>query len=78
MQAYGLGKGTVLGILEEHNVKMRGQGIGDDRVVEAVSLYVSGLSLKRVAAQVGCSAETVRETLLRAGVTLRAPWERIP
>jgi hypothetical protein len=42
MRAYGLGKGTVLGILEEHGVKLRGQGITDDRLGEAIELYRSG------------------------------------
>jgi hypothetical protein len=60
MRAYGLGKGTVLGILEEHGVKLRGQGITDDRLGEAIELYRSGLSLNRVAARLDCSAETVR------------------
>jgi DNA-directed RNA polymerase specialized sigma24 family protein len=71
MQTYGLGKGTVLGILEEHGVEMRGQGIADDRQQDAIDLYASGLSLKRVAACMDCSAETVRQALMAARVSLR-------
>jgi hypothetical protein len=76
MRSYKVGKGTVLGILEEQGVKMRGQGIPDDRLQEAIALYTSGLSLKQVAAQLVCSAETVRQALMAAGVSLRAPWQR--
>jgi hypothetical protein len=34
MRVYGLGKGTVLGILREQDVKMNGQGI-----LEVLELY---------------------------------------
>jgi hypothetical protein len=78
MQTYQLGKGTVLGILAGNGVKMRGQGIPEDRLNEAIQLYRSGWPLKRVAAHFGCSAETVRQTLLAAGVPLRRQWERGP
>jgi hypothetical protein len=39
MRTYRLGKGTVLSILGEHGVKMRGQGIPDDQIDEAIALY---------------------------------------
>lgn len=32
-------------ILEQHRVKMRGQGVPPDRLQEAIQLYHSGLSL---------------------------------
>jgi hypothetical protein len=76
MQAYDLGKGTVLGILEERSVKMRGQGIHGDRLREAIDLYRSGHSLKSVADRMDCSAETLRQALMAAGVRMRARWER--
>jgi hypothetical protein len=78
MRDYHLGKGTVLGILEEHVVKMRGQGFPDDRLGEAIELYKSGQSLMRISKQFGCSAEAVRQTLLGAGVKPRRQWERGP
>lgn len=71
MQTYGLGKGTVLSILAECDVKMRGQGIPDNRLQEAIQLYRGGLSLKAVAHRLDCSAETVRQALMAAGVTMR-------
>jgi hypothetical protein len=76
METYRLGKGTVLGILEDQEVQMRGQGIPSDRLQEAIELYKSGLSLMRVAARFDCSAETVRQVLLAASVRLRKPWQR--
>lgn len=76
MQAYHLGKGTVLNMLAEQGVKMRGQGIPDDRIEKVIDLYKSGWSLLRVAEHVGCSGETVRQALLGAGITLRKRWER--
>jgi hypothetical protein len=78
MQAYGLGKGTVLGIVQEQGVKMRGHGVPDDRLGEVIELYKSGLSLMRISKQFDCSAETVRQALLGAGITLRRQWERGP
>jgi hypothetical protein len=45
---------------------------------EAIHLYKAGLPLKQVAAQIGCSAETIRQALLAAGITLRRQWERGP
>lgn len=76
MKTYDLGKGTVLSILEEHGVQMRGQGLPATRLQEAVEFYNAGLSLKRVAGRLDCSAETVRHALLAAGVPMRARWER--
>ena len=76
MQTHKLGKGTVLSILEEHGVRMRGQGIPEDRVEDVIRLYRSGLSLMRLSHQLDCSAETVRQVLLGAGVTLRKRWDR--
>jgi DNA-directed RNA polymerase specialized sigma24 family protein len=76
MRRYHLGKGTVLNILAEQSVKMRGQGIPDDRRNEAIKLYKAGLSLRQVADRLDCSAETVRQVLMASRVLLRAPWER--
>jgi hypothetical protein len=75
MRDYDLGKGTVLSILEEHGVKMRGQGIPEDRLGEVIELYGQRLSLMRISEQFACSAEAVRQALKLAGVKLRKPWE---
>jgi hypothetical protein len=34
-------------------------------------LYESGLSLVKVGARIGCNAETIRQTLMKAGVEIR-------
>jgi DNA-directed RNA polymerase specialized sigma24 family protein len=78
MRSYHLGKGTVLNILAEQDVKMRGQGIPDDQLDDIIELYRSGLSLMRISKKFNCSAETVRQALLNADVTLRRQWERAP
>lgn len=73
MRTYRLGKGTVLRLLEEQGVEMRGQGVPTDRIDEAIQLYVTdGLSLMKIARRMGCSAETVRQALLAAEVQVRA------
>ena len=77
MERYGLGKGTVLGILRRAGVGMRNQGLNQGDLGRATALYENGLSLARVAEHVDCDAETVRQALKRAGVALRKPWERI-
>lgn len=78
MATYDLGKGTVLSILEQHGVKMRGQGVPKAQVEDVIRLYRSGQSLMQLSKQLECSAEAVRQVLLGAGVTLRKPWERGP
>jgi hypothetical protein len=77
-QSYALGKGTVLRILEDNNVKMRGQGISDGQLAEALRLYNNGWALQQVGGHFDCTAETVRQALMVAGIPLRAPWERGP
>ncbi len=76
MEGYGLGKGTVLGLLAEAGVKMRGQGIDTDQLPNLIRLYAEGWSLMRLAARFDCSGETIRQALLHADVALRKPWER--
>jgi hypothetical protein len=76
MRTYRIGKGTVLRILEQAGVSMRRQGLPADRLGEAIRLYESGLSLKAVGQRLGCSSDAVRRSLLAAGITMRAPWER--
>lgn len=75
-KTYGLGKGTVLGILTEHDVPMRGRGIPDDQLAEAIRLYSEGWPLRKLGPRLGCSPDAVRLGLIRAGVTLRKPLER--
>jgi hypothetical protein len=75
MERFKLGKSSVLLVLYEAGVTMRGQGLSDqlDRPAE---LYQSGQSLKVVAAQFDGNAETVRRALRTAGIPVRKPWKR--
>lgn len=63
MQTYHPGKGTVLSILAQHGVAMRGQGIPEDRLSEVIELYKSGWSLMRVGEH--CSNDWQRRFGLR-------------
>jgi hypothetical protein len=67
---------TVADHLRRAGVAVRERGIPADRLGEAIKLYADGWSCKRLADHFDCDDETVRQTLKRAGVKLRAPWER--
>lgn len=67
---------TIAGHLRRLNVPLRRQGLPDEQLAEAVSLYGVGWSCQRLAERYHCCDETVRQTLRRAGVNLRSPWER--
>jgi hypothetical protein len=67
MQACGLGRGTVLGILREQGVHNRGQGIRDDRLGEVIELFREGLSLMHISKLFDCSAEAVLEVKRQLG-----------
>ena len=71
IQTYNLGKGTVLSLLEEQGVKMRGPGMSAGRLEEAVELYQQVQSRLRISEQLDCSAETLRQALMAVGVQKR-------
>ncbi len=68
---------TVAAQLRRAGVALRRQGVPADRLDEAVQLYSAGWSLQRLAERYDCDDETVRQTLKRAGVWLRVPWQRL-
>ncbi len=72
-----LHRATVATHLAQAGVSTRRQGIPDTRVHELVRLYAEGWSCARLAERYDCVDETVRQTLKRAGVKLRTPWERV-
>lgn len=76
MRTYSLGKGSVLRILSDAHVEMRGQGLSDEQIVRAAKLYQSGSSLMALTRQFDASAETIRQALRAAGVQMRQRWER--
>ena len=71
MATYGLGKGTVLKLLEDRGVTRRGQGRKNIDLLEAAARYAAGWSLAKLATTYGCDAETVRLALKDHGVQLR-------
>lgn len=73
---WGLHRTTVAAQLRQAGVQLRRQGVPDALLDEAIRLYNDGSSCQRLAQRYDCDAETVRQTLKRAGVRLRAPWER--
>lgn len=76
MERYNLGKGTVLGILRRSGIELRNQGLKPGDLRRAIALYESGQSLTRVADQMACDAETIRQALKAAGIAIRKPWDR--
>lgn len=69
--ALGLHRTTVAQCLRASDVPLRRGGIPDDQLADAVRLYESGWSTPRLAERYCCNPATVRQTLKRAGVTLR-------
>ena len=68
---YGLGKGSVLKLLYSAAVQMRNQGLTNENLEEAATLYRDGWSLAPVGNQFGCSPDTVRLALANHGVQIR-------
>jgi hypothetical protein len=74
MQTYGIGKGTVLKILEDHGVSRRNQPLADDEREEAIQLYLAGWSMAKVGRHYGRAHTVIRDMLRRHGVQ-RQPRE---
>jgi hypothetical protein len=55
---------------------MRRQGLPHAKLPEAIQLYHSGWSTEKIGKHLGCDAETIRQNLIRAGVTMRGPHDR--
>lgn len=68
---YGLGKGTVLGLLKINGVQLRRQGLSPTEIHDAIKLYEQGWSLAKIGATFGHAHTVIRKALLDAGVTLR-------
>jgi hypothetical protein len=76
MKHYGLGKGTVLRILNEAGVT-RKQNTGTvEQINQAVELYTQGWSLVRIGEHLGFCQSTVWLWLQERNVGMRRAWER--
>jgi hypothetical protein len=69
---YCLSQGSVIKILHEHGVEMRGQGLADSDVSAAAGLYRGGMTLAQLGNRFGVSPNGVRRALVAAGVVMRA------
>ena len=70
-QRYDLSQGSVIKILHQHGVEMRGQGLADGDIPTATELYRSGATLSRLGERFGVSPNAVRRALVSAGVVMR-------
>ena len=70
-QRYELSQGSVIKILREHGVEMRGQGLADRDAPTAAELYRSGATLAQPGERFGVSPNAVRRALVSAGVAMR-------
>jgi DNA-directed RNA polymerase specialized sigma24 family protein len=68
---FGLAKGSVLRILDRHGVLRKRGGLSPSQTTRAVELYAGGLSIQRIANQLGSNYSTVRAALVKSGVTMR-------
>lgn len=79
MHTYGLSKSSVLQLLEASGVELRRQPLAPDKVAEVVRLYRDeGCSLSTIVTRLGYPRESVRRSLIDAGVTMRGRggWNR--
>jgi transposase-like protein len=70
-QRYDLSQGSVVKILHDHGVEMRGQGLADGDVPTAVELYRGGATLAQLSERFGVSPNAVRRALASAGMVMR-------
>jgi DNA-binding CsgD family transcriptional regulator len=62
---------TVSALLERQGIPRRGRPLSPAQIEQAAKLYDSGLSLAKVAPQLGCDPGTVRLALLKSGMRMR-------
>jgi transcriptional regulator of aromatic amino acid metabolism len=68
---YGISKTRVASVLREQGVTIRRQGMSDEQVKEAATLYAAGKSLAWLGDRYGVSHATVATALRRQGLQLR-------
>jgi hypothetical protein len=71
MTKYGIGKGTVLRLLEANGVPRRNQPLTPAQVSKVIELYKRGYSLARIGEYLGRQHTVIRDVLKRAGVPRR-------
>jgi Helix-turn-helix domain len=70
---FSISAASVMRLVRSHGLEPHDRMMSDEVVRAAAKLYASGLSLQRVADQVGTNKSTIRRALLDAGFTIRPP-----
>ena len=68
---YGISKTRVAIILREQGIAIRRQGLTDNQISQAATLYAAGHSLAQLGARFNVSHTTVAAALKRQGIQLR-------
>lgn len=68
---FGVSKQLVLSLLHSRGVELRRRGLSPGQVDEAIALYAQGWSHARIGEHLDFHHSCVRNTLLKAGVTMR-------
>jgi hypothetical protein len=76
MRTYGLGKGSVLRLLDAHGVVKRRQGLTAEQAAEAIRLYGQGCSSLQIGRHFGKDHSVILRILERAGIARRASHGR--
>jgi DNA-directed RNA polymerase specialized sigma24 family protein len=68
---FGCHRTTVSGALRRAGIHLQPGGLTEKQIDKAIRLYEFGLSLQRVADQIGSTAHTVRSRLIERGTEMR-------
>jgi hypothetical protein len=74
---FGIHRVTVGQHLRARGIDTKPPGLAPDDVPAAATLYRAGWSLARIGEKFGTTDDTVRAYLLKVGVRMRAPHERM-
>jgi transcriptional regulator of aromatic amino acid metabolism len=69
---YGISKTRVAAVLREQGIAIRRQGLNDEQISEAATLYAAGHSLAWLGARYGVSHTTIAAEFRQQGIRLRA------
>jgi DNA-directed RNA polymerase specialized sigma24 family protein len=75
---FGIHRSTVLDHLNRSTAKRRYPALDERRIKLAIERYGAGLSLREVGITLDVHASTVRQALIKSGVSLRDPHGRTP
>jgi AraC-like DNA-binding protein len=69
---FGISASGLRDLLRAEGLSLRGHTITPEDVEKAVHLYERGLTITKVASQIGYSRDTIRKVLVKHGVVLRS------